>query len=61
MAWGVDNPMPMDKSPLLCIRKYTSKNSEMLFYDVHLTGIAVQGNAAQDVQGFRCVKDLDSM
>jgi len=33
----------------------------MLFYHVQLTGIAVQGNTAQDVQGFRCVKDLDSM
>jgi hypothetical protein len=33
----------------------------MLFYDVHLTGTAAQGNTAQDVKGFRCVKDLDSM
>jgi hypothetical protein len=41
LAWGVDSPMPMDKSSLLRNRKYTSKNSEMLFYDVQLAGIAV--------------------
>ena len=46
LAWSVDNPMPMDKSSLLRNRKYTSKNSEMLFYDVQLAGIAVQGNTA---------------
>ena len=33
LAWSVDNPMPMDKSSLLRNRKYTSKNSEMLFYE----------------------------
>jgi len=33
LAWGVDNLMPMGKSSLLCNRKYTSKNSEMLFYE----------------------------
>ncbi len=38
--------MPMDKSSLLRNRKYTSKNSEMLFYDLQLTGVAVQGNTA---------------
>ena len=38
--------MPMDKSSLLRNRKYTSKNNEMLFYDVQLTGVAAQGNTA---------------
>ena len=46
LAWSVNNPMPLDKSSLLRNRKYTSKNSTMLFYDVQLAGMVVQGNTA---------------
>ena len=38
--------MPLNKTSLLRNRKYSSKNTKMLFYDVQLSGMVVQGNTA---------------
>ena len=46
LAWSEDNPLPLNKTSLLRNRKYSSKNTKMLFYDVQLSGMVVQGNTA---------------
>ena len=46
LAWTLDNPMPMNKSSLLRDRKHSSKNSQMVYYDVQLAGIVIKGNTA---------------
>ena len=46
LAWSEDNPLPLNKTSLLRNRKYASKKSKMLFYDVQLSGMVVQGNTA---------------
>ena len=46
LAWSLDNPMPMNKTSLLRDRKHSSKNSQMVYYDVQLAGIVIKGNTA---------------